>query len=413
MPKRIQPLSDIQVKNVKPAPKDVKLFDGGGLFLLITPTGGKLWHMKYRFNGKEKKLAFGAYPSITLADARQRREDARKLLANGVDPGDVKKAQKAAGELQAENSFEVIAREWHAKFLTGKSDSYRDKMLANFERDVFPWIGKRPIIEIKAPELLAMLRRIESRGSLETAHRTRSACGQVFRYAVATGRADRDPAADLKGALPPYKKGHHAAITEPKQVSELLRAVDAFECSFVVKCALRIAPYVFVRPGELRRAEWSEIDLDAAEWNIPAEKMKMNNAHLVPLSSQAVAILRELQPLTGRGKYVFPCHRTTLRPMSENAVLAALRRMGYDKDEMTGHGFRAMARTILDEVLQVRPDYIEHQLAHAVKDPNGRAYNRTAHLAERKKMMQTWADYLDGLKSGAKVIPFKRLQSQG
>lgn len=411
MPKRIQPLSDIQVKNAKPTPKDVKLFDGGGLFLLITPTGGKLWHMKYRFGGKEKKLAFGAYPSITLADARQRREEARKLLANGVDPGDVKKALKAAGELQSENSFEVIAREWHAKFLTGKSDSYRGKMMANFERDVFPWIGKRPIAEIKAPDLLAMLRRIELRGSLETAHRTRSACGQVFRYAVATGRAERDPAADLKGALPPYKKGHHAAITEPRQVSELLRAIDAFECSFVVKCALRIAPYVFVRPGELRRAEWSEIDLDAAEWNIPAEKMKMNNAHLVPLSSQVVAILRELQPLTGLGKYVFPCHRTTLRPMSENAVLAALRRMGYDKDEMTGHGFRAMARTILDEVLQVRPDFIEHQLAHAVKDPNGRAYNRTAHLAERKKMMQQWADYLDGLKNGAKVIPLRSQRS--
>lgn len=322
-----------------------------------------------------------------------------------MDPGEVKKAQKAATIAETENSFEVVAREWHSKFLKDKSDSYRDKMLANFVRDVFPWIGGRPIADIKAPELLMMLRRIESRGSLETAHRTRSACGQVFRYAVATGRAERDPAADLKGALPPYKKGHHSALTEPKQVAELLRAIDAFECSFVVKCALRLAPYVFVRPGELRKAEWSEIDLEAAEWNIPAEKMKMNNAHLVPLSHQAVAILRELQPLTGRGRYVFPCHRTVLRPMSENAVLAALRRMGYEKDEMTGHGFRAMARTILDEVLQVRPDYIEHQLAHAVKDPNGRAYNRTAHLAERRKMMQLWAEYLDGLKCGAKVIP--------
>jgi integrase len=410
MPKRIVPLSDIQVRNSKPNEKEYKLYDGGGLFLLVTPSGGKLWNLKYRFEEKEKRLSFGAYPEISLSDARQRRDDARKLVANGVDPGAVKKAHKAAGEQQAENSFEVIAREWHGKFLSGKSDSYRDKILANFERDVFPWVGKRPIVEIKAPELLMMLRRIEARGSLETAHRTRSACSQVLRYAVATGRAERDCAADLRGALPPYKKGHHAAITEPKEVTELLRAIDEFQGSFVVKCALRIAPFVFVRPGELRKAEWSEIDLDAAEWNIPAEKMKMKQPHLVPLSRQALEVLRELQPLTGHSKYVFPCHRTPLRPMSENAVLAALRRLGYEKDEMTGHGFRAMARTILDEVLQVRPDYIEHQLAHAVKDPNGRAYNRTAHLTERRKMMQLWADYLDGLKAGAKVIPFKRAE---
>lgn len=408
MPKRIVPLSDMQVSKAKPTEKSYKLTDGGGLFLLVTPSGGKLWRLKYRFGGTEKLLALGAYPQVPLSGARQRREDARKLIANGIDPGAAKKAQKAAGGQAAEDSFEVIAREWHGKFLTDKSVSYRDKMLANFERDVFPWIGKRPIMDIKAPELLMMLRRIESRGALETAHRTRMACSQVFRYAVATGRAERDCAADLKGALPPYKKGHHAAITEPKQVTELLRAIDDFQGSFVVKCALRIAPYVFVRPGELRRAEWSEMDLDAAEWNIPAEKMKMKTPHLVPLSRQAVDVLRELQPLTGHSKYVFPCHRTPLRPMSENAVLAALRRLGYDKDEMTGHGFRAMARTILDEVLQVRPDFIEHQLAHAVKDPNGRAYNRTAHLAERQKMMQLWADYLDGLKAGAKMMPLHR-----
>lgn len=407
MPKRIQPLIETQVRNAKPGAKDVKLFDGGGLFLLITPTGGKLWRLKYRFGGTEKLLSCGAYPQTTLADARKRRDEVKELLKNGVDPGEVRKAQKAARGDQAENSFEVIAREWHCKFLSGKSDSYRDKMLATFERDVFPWIGARPIAEIKAPELLMMLRRIESRGALETAHRTRSACSQVLRYAVATGRAERDSAADLRGALPPYKKGHHAAITEPKQVEELLRAIDDFQGSFVVKCALRVAPFVFVRPGELRKAEWPEIDLDAGEWNIPADKMKMKQPHLVPLSRQAVEVLRELQPLTGHSKYVFPCHRTPLRPMSENAVLAALRRLGYTSDEMTGHGFRAMARTILDEVLQVRPDYIEHQLAHAVKDPNGRAYNRTAHLAERKKMMQLWADYLDGLKAGAKVIPLR------
>lgn len=317
------------MSRAKSTEKDFKLSDGGGLFLLVTSGGGKLWRLKYRFGGREKLLALGAYSQISLSDARQRREDARKHLGNGIDPGAVKKAQKAAGELQAKNSFEVIAREWHGKFLAGKSDSYRDKMLATFERDVFPWIGTRPITEIKAPELLTMLRRIESRGALETAHRTRSACSQVLRYAVATGRAERDGAADLKGALPPYKKGHHAAITEPKQVAALLRAIDDFQGSFVVKCALRIAPFVFVRPGELRKAEWPEIDLDAGEWNIPAEKMKMKQPHLVPLSRQAVEVLRELQPLTGHSRYVFPCHRSPLRPMSENAVLAALRRLGY------------------------------------------------------------------------------------
>jgi len=401
-------LTDMKVKSAKPAEKQYKLSDGKGLYLLILPSGGKYWHFRSKAGGKEKLMSFGTYPEVSLADAREKREAARKQIANGIAPSEIRKAQKAArGEAEA-NSFEVIAREWHGKFLVDKSDSYREKILANFERDVFPWIGKHPITDLKAPELLMMLRRIESRGSLETAHRTRSACSQVFRYAIATGRAERDCAADLKGALPPYKKGHHAAITEPKQVAPLLRAIEDFEGSFVVKCALRISPYVFVRPGELRMAEWSEIDLEAGEWSIPGDKMKMKQPHLVPLSSQAIDILKELKPLTGHSKYVFPCHRSPLRPMSENALRVALRRMGYSNDEITPHGFRAMARTILDEVLQVRPDFIEHQLAHAVKDPNGRAYNRTAHLAERKKMMQLWADYLDGLKTGAMVIPLKR-----
>jgi integrase len=275
------------------------------------------------------------------------------------------------------------------------------------ERDLFPWIGKRPISEIKAPELLGALRRVESRGALESARRLKIIAGQVFRYAVATGRAERDPSGDLKGALAPPQERHHAAITDPKDVAPLLRAIDGYQGHFVVKCALRLAPLFFVRPGELRHAEWAEIDLDEAIWNIPAHKMKMKQAHIVPLCKQAVEILTELKKLTGASRYVFPSGRTYARPMSENAILAALRRMGYDKDTMTGHGFRAMARTILDEVLQVRPDFIEHQLAHAVRDPNGRAYNRTAHLIERRKMMQTWADYLDGLKDGAVVIPFK------
>jgi integrase len=407
MPKRILPLSDVKVRNAKPQGKEFKLFDGDGLFLLVTPSGGKLWRFKYRFAGKEKLLTFGTYPEISLVDARQQKEDARKLIANGVDPGDIKKAQRAANVTETE-TFEVIAREWHSKFSGSWSATHAETTLNRLKLDVFPVMGARPIAEIKAPELLAMLRRIESRGALETAHRVRTICGQIFRYALATGRAERDPAADLKGALPPYKKGHLAAITDPKEVAPLLRAIDGYSGSFVVKCALQLAPLFFVRPGELRKAEWSEVDLDAAEWNIPAERMKMKVAHLVPLSEQAIKILVELKALTGNSRYLFPSGRSFARPMSDNAINAALRRMGFDKDEMTGHGFRAMARTILDEVLQIRPDYIEHQLAHAVRDPNGRAYNRTAHVAERRKMMQIWADYLDGLKAETKVLPFKK-----
>jgi len=313
-----------------------------------------------------------------------------------------------AAKIQDENTFEVVAREWHTKFATTWTLVHAAMILRRLELNVFPWIGVRPIIDIKAPELLRVLRRIESRGALETAHRVRIICGQVFRYAVATGRADRDPVADLRGAIPPVKSKHFSAMTDPVKVAGLLRAIDGYEGSFVTRCALRLAPLLFVRPGELRQAEWAEIDLDAAEWNIPAEKMKTRDAHLLPLARQAVEILKELQPVSGSGKYVFPSARSPLRPMSNNAVLAALRRMGIDKDEMTGHGFRAMARTILDEVLQVRPELIEHQLAHAVRDPLGRAYNRTKHLPERRRMMQTWADYLDGLKAGAKVIPFRK-----
>lgn len=408
MPKRIAPLSDTQIKGAKSQSSDYKLADGGGMFLLVTSTGGKLWRMDYRFNNKRKTISFGAYPAITLADARQRRDDARKLLANGVDPGETKKAQKAAQGDQDTNTFEVIAREWHTKFAHTWVASHAQHKLERLEKNVFPWIGNRPIKELTAPDVLAVLRRLESRGILDTAHRVRFECSSIFRYAVATGRTDRDPVADLKGALPPVKNGHHAAPTDPKAVAPLLRAIDEFQGSFVVKCALQLAPILFVRPGELRAAEWSEFDFDAAEWNIPAGRMKMKIAHLVPLSRQAVEILESLRPLTGHGRYVFPGHRSPLRCMSDNALNAALRRMGFEKSEITTHGFRAMARTILDEVLQVRPDFIEHQLAHAVKDPNGRAYNRTSHLAERKKMMQLWADYLDGLKVGAKVIPLKR-----
>ena len=405
MPKRIIPLTDIKVQKVKSKDRPISLFDGHGLYLLVTPSGGKLWRFKYRFNKKEHKLAFGSYPEISLLDARRKRDDARRLLANNVDPGAVHKAQKQAN-IQETETFEVIAREWHARFTSTWTAGHAETIMSRLERDLFPWIGKRPISEIKAPELLAVLRRVESRGALESAHRIRTICGQVFRYAVATGRAERDPSTDLKGALPQPQEKHMASITEPKKVAELLRAIDGYKGGLIVKYALQFAPLVFVRPGELRHAEWEEIDFENAEWNIPAGKMKMKEPHLVPLSEQALEILKELKNLTGSGRYLFP-GRTSQRPMSENAILAALRRMGYEKDEMSGHGFRAMARTLLDEVLQIRPDFIEHQLAHAIRDPNGRAYNRTAHLNERRKMMQTWANYLDGLRAGAK-IPFKQ-----
>jgi len=401
------PLTDAKARNAKPKNNQFKLFDTDGLFLLVSPAGGKWWRFKYRLGGKEKLISLGTYPEVSLAQARARRDEARGQVADGIDPSQARKALKAA-RVQNESTFEVVAREWHTKFTPTWTPGHAVTIKSRLEFNVFPWIGERPVNEIKAPELLMVLRRIESRGAFETAHRIRSICGQVFRYAVATGRAERDPAADLRGALPPVKPKHHSAITDPEKVAGLLRAIDSYQGSLVTKCALQLAPYLFVRPGELRQMEWAQINLEAGEWNIPAEKMKTRQPHLVPLAHQTLEILRELHPLTGTGKYVFPNPRTSKRPMSNNAVLAALRRMGFEKEEMTGHGFRAMARTILDEVLQFRVDFIEHQLAHAVRDPNGRAYNRTAHLTERRKMMQTWADYLDGLKAGAKVIPLRR-----
>lgn len=402
-------LSEMKVRNAKPKENFYKLTDGDGLYVHVTEKGSKLWRFRYRFDRKEKLLALGTYPEISLVDARQRRDEARRQLAHGIDPGAVRKAQKQAVTEETE-TFEVIAREWHTKFTPTWTEGHAVTIMSRLERDLFPWLGKSPIKEIKAFELLAVLRRVESRGALESAHRIRTIAGQVFRYAVATGRAERDPAVDLRGALPQPGEKHHAAITDPKEVAPLLRAIDGYQGHFVVKCALRLAPLFFVRPGELRHAEWAEIDLDEAAWNIPASKMKMHQPHIVPLCKQAVEILTELKELTGASRYVFPSGRSFARPMSNNAILAALRRMGYSTDTMTGHGFRAMARTILDEVLQVRPDFIEHQLAHAVRDPNGRAYNRTSHLAERRKMMQTWADYLDRIKAGAVVISFKTVK---
>lgn len=399
------PLTNTTIRNAKPSDKIKKMFDGGGLYLEVAPGGGKWWRLKYRFDGKEKRISLGVYPSISLKEARERRDTARKLLANEIDPSEHRKARKAATVERSANSFEVVAREWFDKYSLNWSANHANRIIRRMERDIFPWLGGKPITDITATQLLEVIRRIEQRGALETAHRALGNCGQVFRYAVATGRAVRDPSGDLRGALPPVKGKHFAAITEPEKVAEILNAFDSYEGTLTVRCALRLAPLVFVRPGELRQAEWADINLDTAEWRYTITKT--STQHIVPLSSQAVEILRELQPLTGRGRYVFPGARSAARPMSDNAILAAMRSMGISKEEMSGHGFRAMARTILDEVLGFRPDYIEHQLAHAVRDPNGRAYNRTAHLPERRKMMQKWADYLDGLATGANVIPLR------
>ena len=399
-------LTDTAVRRAKPTEKARKLADEKGLYLLIQPTGGKLWRLDYRFNGVRKTLALGSYPDVSLASARERRDDARKLLANDIDPGEYRKIQKAAKIERAANSFEVVAREWFAKHSPNWAASHADKIIQRLEKDVFPWLGRRPIGEIKAPEVLACLRRIETRGALDTAHRAQQNCGQVFRYAVATGRAERDPTGDLRGALPTAKGGHFAAITDPDEVGALLRAMDDVSATFVVKCALRLAPLLFVRPGELRTAEWAGIDFDKAQWCYFVTKTKTE--HLVPLATQAVAILRELHALTGTGRYVFPGARTNGQPMSNGAVDVALRRAGYStREEQSGHGFRAMARTILHQEMGIAPEVIEHQLAHRVPDALGTAYNRTKFLVQRREMMQRWADYLDKLRDGAEVIPIR------
>lgn len=410
-------LTDTAVKNAKRPPKGKpKLFDGGGLFLLVPkePTRNKVWRLKYRFRGEEKLLAIGTYPDVSLADARKARDAARAQLKAGIDPGAKRKADKAevlavkvAEEIatveREENTFEAVAREWFGKHAPNWALGHSDKIIRRLERDVFPWIGQRPIREIEPQELLACLRRIEERGALETAHRAHQNCGQIFRYAVATGRVASDPSRDLKGAIPPTKEKHHASITDPKAIGELLRAMDAYKGSMVTRSALKLAPLVFARPGELRKAEWSEFNFDTAEWRVPAHKMKARVLHIVPLSRQALEILVELKPLTGECRYVFPGARDLKRPMSEMAVLAALRRMGYAKDEMTGHGFRSMASTLLNEQGWHR-DAIERQLAHAERNNVRAAYNYAEYLPERKRMMQAWADYLDGLRKGADVV---------
>jgi len=392
------PITDVLIKSARPSGKALRLFDGGGLYLEVVPSGSKYWRLKYRYAGREKRLALGVYPETGLKLARQRRDDARRLLSNGVDPGAARLAQKNSRKTAAANTFEPLAREWFATRQSSWVASHAAKNWHRIEKNLLPWLGKRPITEITAPELLSVLRRVESRGKLDTAHRSRQLASKVFRYAIASGRAERDPAQDLRGTLTPHAKRHLAAVTDPKQVGPLLMAIDSYVGTPVVMAALRLSPLVFVRPGELRKARWSEVDLERSEWCIPAERMKMKQPHMVPLSSQAAAILESLHPVTERSEFVFPGARSFQKPMSENAINAALRYMGVDGETMCGHGFRAMARTILDEVLNFRVDVIEHQLAHAVRDANGRAYNRTAHLEARRKMMQDWADYLDGLK---------------
>jgi integrase len=363
------PLSDVVIKSAKPGPKAQRLFDGGGLYLEVAPSGGKWWRLKYRHEGKEKRLSLGTYPATSLKDARDRRDQARRDLAAGIDPGAKRKAEKETRTELAANTFEVVAREWHKAVHTAKvSEGHAARNLLRLEQDAFPWFGALPIADITAPKLLEALRKVEARGAIETAHRVRQVCGQVFRYGIATGRCERDPAADLRDTLQPVIVTHHAAILDPKQVGALLRAFDDYQGLPTTRAALKLAPLVFLRPGELRQAEWAEFDLDAAMWTIPAG---------------------------------------ATRPMSENGVLSALRRMGYGKDEMSGHGFRAMARTLMAERLNIPEAVIEAQLAHAVKDSLGRAYNRTEFVEQRRQMMQRWADYLDSLKQGAQVLPFK------
>lgn len=400
-------LTDTKLRAAKPTDKDYKLFDEKGMFLLVKKNGSRYWRLKYRVDGKEKLLALGVYPDVSLAQARQARDNARSLLAQGIDPSQHKQAVKAARQEAAANSFEVVALEWMTK--RGKKSKAGDvRLLRILHKDLFPIIGNRPIGEITPPELLKALRRIEGRGALETAQKARHHAGQIFRYAVATGRAERDPSTDLRGALKLPQTKHFASITDPKAAGDLMRAIHAYQATPVVMAAIRLAPLVFCRPGELRHLEWQEVDFAEHRILIPADKMKMREDHIIPLSTQALEILNDLHPHTSKSAYVFPNARGLARPMSENALRVALRTMGYTNEQMTPHGFRAMARTLLDEVLNFPVDWIEHQLAHAVRDANGRAYNRTRHLEQRRHMMQVWADYLDGLREGvSNVVPFR------
>jgi integrase len=393
-------LTKYLIDNAKPAAKSRRLSDGRGMYLEISPGGGQWWRFKYRLAGKERRISLGVYPDVGLAEARDRREQARKQVAAGIDPAEQRRAEKIALAERTENTFDAVAREWFAMLAPKWVATHSNKVIGRLEKDLVPWVGTRPIREITAPEVLSVLRRIASRGADETARRALQDCGRVFRYAVATGRADRDPTRDLAGALAPRTVVHLPSITEPKAVGALMRAIEDYQGNFVTRCAMRLAPLVFTRPGELRMAEWAEFNFESADWRIPAPRMKMREQHIVPLSRQAAAILRDLQPLTGRSQFVFPSVRTRLRPMSDNTVNAGLRRLGYGKEEMTGHGFRSMASTLLNEQGWNR-DAIERQLAHGERDTVRAAYNYAEHLPERRRMMQAWADYLDTLRAAA------------
>jgi len=402
--------SDATIKAIKLGDPRARLTDGAGLYLRLFVKGGSHgWRFDYVLHQRRNTLSLGTYPKVGLSAARKKAQEARKLVSEGIDPSDQRKAVKAeaiqkrtaekraAAGLPPENSFEAAAREWYTKNAASWAASHSSKILGRLERDVFPWIGSRPIGDIQPLDLLAVLKRVEERGAIETTHRVQQNCGQIFRYAVATGRAQSDPSRDLRGALTPWKPEHYPTITEPREVGRLLRDIDAYQGGFVTKCAMKLAPMLFVRPGELRRAEWTEIDLDAAEWRIPASKMKGRKIHIVPLSSQAVSIFRELHPLTGRSTWVFPGVRTNGEPMSENTINAALRRLGYDRSKLTAHGFRGMASTLLHEH-GWSSDVIERQLSHTERDEVKAAYNHAEHLPARRRMMQAWADHLDELR---------------
>lgn len=404
------PLSDAEIRRSVPRDKTYKLADGGGMYLEVRPNGSRYWRLKYRHSGKEKLLALGVYPTVTLKDAREKREAAKKKLANGVDPGEARKAEKRSAATNAENSFEAVAREWHAKFTADQSESHAKRNLRRLEVHVFPYVGGRPISLIEPPETLEVLQRIEKKGTIETAHRVRSLIGQVMRYAITTGRAQRDVSADLRGAIRPASTKHHAAVTTADGIGELLRASYGYTGTAVVTAALKLTPLVFQRPGEIRHAEWVEFDFAGKMWTIPPGRMKRRKegkvngaAHLVPLSKQAVEILQDIQLLTGRGRYVFPSARGNKRPMSDMALSAAFKRMGIDAETAVPHGWRATARTVAVEVLKIPAEIVEMQLAHEVRDSLGRAYNRTQWLDERQNLMQQWADYLDTLRAGLGV----------
>lgn len=399
-------LTDTAIRNAKPRDKFYKVSDSGGLYLLVKSTG-KYWRMDYRFAGKRKTLAIGVYPAVSLVAARKKRDQARELLAKDIDPSLTKAINKQIVRTAAENTFKAVALEWHAKTSKTWAETTAANIKRYLEKDIFPWLGNRVIKDIAAPELLAVLRKIESRGAHEKAQRCREYAGRVFRYAIATGRAERDPSGDLRGALTPVKVKHHASITDPKAIGGLMRAINGYTGSFITKCALTLAPLVFVRPGELRHAEWVEINFDKKEWRIPGHKMKMSESHIIPLSPQSIEILQSIHPLTGDDQYIFPSIRSNARPMSENTINAALRRLGYEKNEMTGHGFRSMASTLLHEHGWPH-EAIERQLAHAERNKVSAAYNYAEHLPKRREMMDWWADYLDELVAGAKIVTLRK-----